>query len=165
MAKIHTVEWTPAILPNPSLQIGMNANWWGLLSANVKKAFGRISENEAFSGIPGSETNHHAAPYSLTEEFTAVYRMHPLMRDDIELHRIEDGGFVGTVPLPKLLRNGARAHINPQPPVTPEADPTPPEKFTGTIADWYYSFGICNPGASGAAEFSQLFARLNEAGR
>src|SRR5207249_2638318 len=31
MAKIHTVEWTPAILPNPALKIGMNANWWGLL--------------------------------------------------------------------------------------------------------------------------------------
>jgi len=147
MAKIHTVEWTPAILPNPSLQIGMNANWWGLLSANVKKAFGRISESEAFSGIPGSETNHHAAPYSLTEEFTAVYRMHPLMRDDIELHRIEDGGFVGKVLLPELLGKGARAHINPQPPVPPDAGSTPAVQFTGTIADWYYSFGICNPGA------------------
>src|SRR5262249_26056217 len=30
MAKIHTVEWTPAILGHPALQIGMNANWWGL---------------------------------------------------------------------------------------------------------------------------------------
>ncbi len=80
MAKIHTVEWTCAILPNPVLQIGMNANWWGILSANVKKSFGRISENEGFSGILGSETNHHAAPFAFTEEFVAVYRMHPLMR-------------------------------------------------------------------------------------
>src|SRR5262245_16439935 len=29
MAKIHTVEWTPALLQHPVLQIGMNANWWG----------------------------------------------------------------------------------------------------------------------------------------
>ena len=31
MAKIHTVEWTPAILAHPALQIGMNANWWGIV--------------------------------------------------------------------------------------------------------------------------------------
>jgi hypothetical protein len=147
IAKIHTVEWTPAILPNPALQIGMNANWWGLFSANVRKAFGRISQNEAFSGIPGSETNHHAAPYALTEEFVAVYRMHPLMRDDLDLYRVANGRFVGTVPLPKLLRDGARAHIDPPPPVPANAPSTPPADVTGSMADWFYSFGICNPGA------------------
>jgi hypothetical protein len=147
MAKIHTVEWTPAILPNPVLKIGMNANWWGILGANIKKAFGRVSENEGFSGIPGSETNHHAAPYALTEEFVSVYRMHPLMRDDVPLYRIADGGFVGTVPMPQLLNHGARAHITPQPPALPDAPPTPEAQFRGTMADWFYSFGICNPGA------------------
>jgi hypothetical protein len=147
MAKIHTVEWTPAILPNPVLKVGMNANWWGLLGANIKKAFGRVSENEGFSGITGSETNHHAAPYALTEEFVSVYRMHPLMRDDVPLHRNADGSFVGTVPLPKLLNDGARAHITPQPPALPGASPTPDAQFTGSMADWFYSFGICNPGA------------------
>ena len=30
MAKIHTVEWTPAILANPVLERAMYANWWGL---------------------------------------------------------------------------------------------------------------------------------------
>ncbi len=148
MAKIHTVEWTPAILPNPCLQIGMNANWWGLLSENVKKAFGRISENETFSGIPGSETNHHSAPYSLTEEFVAVYRMHPLMRDDIELRRVADGKLLGIIPLPDLIRDGARAHIFPTPPIFPGYKGQDVEaKVTGTMADWFYSFGICNPGA------------------
>jgi hypothetical protein len=147
MAKIHTVEWTPAILPNPALQIGMNANWWGLLSANVRKAFGRVSANEGFSGIPGSETAHHAAPYSLTEEFVAVYRMHPLMRDDIDLYRVGDGNLIGTVPLPALLKDGARMHINPIPPAPPGTPPGPAAAFVGSIADWFYSFGICNPGA------------------
>ncbi len=148
MAKIHTVEWTPAILPNPALQIGMNANWWGLLSANVKKAFGRISENEGFSGIPGSATNHHSAPYALTEEFVAVYRMHPLMRDDIDLYRIIDGNLVGTVGLPDLLNEGARAHVLPTPvPLSPAHPALPLPQCAGTIADWFYSFGNCNPGA------------------
>ena len=29
IAKIHTVEWTTAILGHPVLQIAMRANWWG----------------------------------------------------------------------------------------------------------------------------------------
>ena len=40
------------------------------------------------SGIPGSETHHFGVPYSLTEEFTAVYRMHPLMPDDYSLRSL-----------------------------------------------------------------------------
>ena len=36
MAKIHTIEWTPAILPNHSLNDGMMSNWYGL----VTNAFG-----------------------------------------------------------------------------------------------------------------------------
>ncbi len=31
MAKIHTTEWTPALLANPVLEKAMAANWWGLL--------------------------------------------------------------------------------------------------------------------------------------
>ena len=38
--------------------------------------------SEVISGIPGSATDHHGAPYSITEEFVAVYRMHPLIPDD-----------------------------------------------------------------------------------
>lgn len=80
MAKIHTVEWTPAILAHPTLQIGMAANWWGIVGEKLTKAVGRISKtNEAISGIPGSGVDHHGIPYSLTEEFVSVYRMHPLI--------------------------------------------------------------------------------------
>src|SRR5438132_9485355 len=85
MAKIHTVDWTTAILTHPALQIGMNANWSGLAGASVKKYFGRISGSEEISGIPGSETNHHGADFCLTEEFTAVYRLHPLLPNDIQI--------------------------------------------------------------------------------
>ena len=31
MAKIHTVEWTPAIIANPVTERAMYANWWGLV--------------------------------------------------------------------------------------------------------------------------------------
>ena len=30
MAKIHTVEWTPAIIGHPTLEFALRANWWGL---------------------------------------------------------------------------------------------------------------------------------------
>ena len=80
MAKIHTVEWTPAILAHPALQIGMSANWWGIVGETLTKAIGRISRtSEAISGIPGSGVDHQSIPYSLTEEFVSVYRMHSLI--------------------------------------------------------------------------------------
>ena len=88
IAKIHTVEWTTAILGHPALQIGMRANWFGLAEERVHRLFGRISDSEVISGIPGSATDHHSAPYSITEEFVAVYRMHPLVPDDSSLRSI-----------------------------------------------------------------------------
>jgi len=58
----------------------MNANWWGLVGENVTKAVGRISKtSEVISGIPGSGADQDGVPYSLTEEFTSVYRMHSLI--------------------------------------------------------------------------------------
>ena len=32
IAKIHTIEWTPQLLYDEPLYLGMNANWHGLLS-------------------------------------------------------------------------------------------------------------------------------------
>ena len=37
MAKIHSVEWTPAILPNRMLSDGLNANWYGLLTNLLRR--------------------------------------------------------------------------------------------------------------------------------
>jgi hypothetical protein len=89
IAKIHTVEWTPAILGHPALQIGMRANWFGLAGERVKELFGRFGSGEIVSGIPGSPTAHHAAPYSITEDFVTVYRMHPLIPDDYDFESLD----------------------------------------------------------------------------
>jgi hypothetical protein len=35
LAKIHTVEWTTAILDHPTMQIGMRANWWGIAGEKI----------------------------------------------------------------------------------------------------------------------------------
>ena len=90
IAKIHTVEWTTAILGHPALRIGMRANWFGLAGERVRRLYGRLADSEVLSGIPGSPTDHHSAPYSITEEFVAVYRMHPLIPDELQLRSADD---------------------------------------------------------------------------
>ena len=82
IAKIHTVEWTPAVISHPTTVTGLRANWWGLAGERFKRSFGRLGDSEVLSGIAGAETAHYGVPYALTEEFVAVYRMHPLIPDD-----------------------------------------------------------------------------------
>lgn len=80
MAKIHTVEWTPAILHHPTIKVALDSNWWGLVGETITRTFGRISKtSEIISGIPGSGVENDNIPYSLTEEFVSVYRMHALI--------------------------------------------------------------------------------------
>jgi len=49
----------------------------------------------ALTGIPGTKPDHHAAPYSLTEDFITVYRMHPLIPDDYTFIDFRDGNVLG----------------------------------------------------------------------
>ncbi len=90
IAKIHTTEWTPSLMNSPEGRFAMRSNWWGLLGEHYWRAYGRLGDNEEVSGIPGSPTEQHAAPYAMTEEFTACYRMHPLMPDEFSLRRHTD---------------------------------------------------------------------------
>jgi hypothetical protein len=131
MAKIHTVEWTPAILGHPALQIGMRANWWGLASERVKKLVGRVSDSEVLSGIPGSPTDHNGVPFSLTEEFVTVYRMHPLIPDDLEIRSMLRGDVLKQLTFPEVANRNAATVID--------------DKIS--VVDTLYSFGISHPGA------------------
>jgi Animal haem peroxidase len=90
LAKIHTVEWTTAILPNPTAVFALRGNWWGLEGETLSDALGRLGHMDLISGIPGSETDHHAAPYAITEEFVSVYRMHPLIPDELSFRSAVD---------------------------------------------------------------------------
>lgn len=103
MAKIHTVEWTTALMNSPEGRFSMRGNWWGLLGEHGNHAFDRFGRDEILSGIPGSVTEHHAAPYAMTEEFCAVYRMHSLIPDRFSFRRhgddakITECGFAGVM--------------------------------------------------------------------
>jgi len=131
MAKIHTIEWTTAILNHPALQIDMNSNWWGVLGRWFKIHFGRASANEGISGIIGSQAEHHAAPYSLTEDFVAVYRLHPLIPDVFEVHELlKTGNDLQLIPFRDLQGAATRGAIRRR-----------------GMTNWIYSFAKQSPGA------------------
>jgi hypothetical protein len=108
IAKIHTVEWTPALMNSPEGRMAMRGNFWGLLGEHYARAYGRVGDGEILSGIPGSPTNHHAAPYAMTEEFTAVYRMHSLLPDAFSFRRHQDGGEVAACDFMAVAGAGVR---------------------------------------------------------
>ena len=130
LAKIHTVEWTTAILGHPTMQIGMRANWWGLAGERIHKLLGRISSSEVISGIPGSPQNHYKVPYSITEEFVAVYRMHPLVPDDFDFRSATDDS--------QFQERSFREVAGPRVPEVLDQVP---------MKDLLYSFGVAHPGA------------------
>jgi hypothetical protein len=144
MAKIHTVEWTPGILGHPALQVGMAANWWGLLGRRFKNRFGRLGKSDLFSGIPGSSTAHHGAPYSLTEEFTSVYRLHPLIPDELMISSMRAGSTPRTIPITDTLFEKADDVIN----------------DTTSVIDMLYSFGTSHPGAITLHNFPRFMQDL-----
>ena len=148
MAKIHTVEWTPAILANPALKIAMDANWWGLAGEKIWKMFGRISKtNESISGIPGSLVDQDEVPYSLTEEFVSVYRLHPLIPDSVAFFNIKNGAWVSSDPIQDIAFEKARTPFE------------GPNKLS--FADALYSFGINYPGAITHGNMPNFLRDLN----
>ncbi len=130
LAKIHTVNWTPAILDHPTMQVAMHGNWWGLAGEWIYNHFGRISRSEVISGIPGSPKDHFGVPYAMTEEFVSVYRMHPLMLDEFVFRSVVDDHVLLERTLPEVADRHAREVAN-----------------QVSMTDLFYSFGTTNPGA------------------
>ncbi|HEX2069390.1 MAG TPA: peroxidase family protein, partial [Actinomycetota bacterium] len=130
MAKIHTVEWTPGIIAHPTTEIGMRINWWGVLGEAARRRVRRISSSEVLNGIPGSPKDHHGVPYSLTEEFVAVYRMHPLIPDDYVFRSVATDEVLEERTFPELGALQTRQRL---------------EELT--LPNAFYSFGIAHPGA------------------
>jgi hypothetical protein len=142
MAKIHTVEWTPALISHPTTAYAMRANWHGILG----KHLGRFTKNEVLSGIPGSATNHHGVPYSLTEEFVAVYRMHPLLPDDFTFRSLADDRVLQERTFPEIGATQTRDRL---------------EEIG--LVDSFYSFGRANPGAITLHNYPRFLQTLERA--
>ncbi|HEY6424013.1 MAG TPA: peroxidase family protein, partial [Pseudonocardiaceae bacterium] len=129
IAKIHSIEWTPAILATKTVDAALKTNWQG--PPNWLNQLGVwLFEANSLNGIPKTVPEHHAAPYSLTEDFVTVYRMHPLIPDDFELFDHKFGQRLETLSFQEIQGNAAEAVI----------------RKTG-LTDSLYSFGIAHPGA------------------
>lgn len=135
MAKIHSVEWTPAILPNRGLDAGLNANWYGLLTNLFKTGKRRRSvaeiniRNPEMGGVVGNPINKHGEPFGLTEEFVEVYRLHSLLPESITITRIGASDASEELSFPEV-RQAASAKITQR----------------VSMPDLFFSFGILQPG-------------------
>jgi hypothetical protein len=130
LAKLHTVEWTPAIVAHPTTRFAMQTNWWGIGGQKLHPVLSQLSDGEIVHGIPGTAVDHHSAPYSLTEEFGAVYRMHPLIRDEYTLRRISDDTLIEARTFDQLTDVHANQLLEGMP-----------------VQELWYSLGTLYPGA------------------
>jgi hypothetical protein len=145
LAKIHTVEWTPALMNSPSGRFAMRGNFFGLLGEEFKNAYGRVGDGEILSGIPGSPKNHHTAPYAMTEEFASSYRLHSLIPDDFSFRSREDDSPLFECGLTDVFANKARDVYG-----------------KASIADVAYSLGTSNPGALVLHNYPNALRRLDK---
>lgn len=108
-AKIHTVEWSPAISPNPYLEVAMHANWNGvkdLLNVPIPTFILNLSPglSSFVDGLKGNTRNMAGHPYALTEDFVAIYRFHQLLPDEMAFKTS-----TGDISVPTGQTRGAKA--------------------------------------------------------
>lgn len=134
IAKIHTVDWTPAILKNNILREAMFSNWRGILPLWVPRL-----GNPATDGIMGGPTQLEGVPFSLTEEFTAVYRMHPLLRDSLEVRNHTNNSLISNSLLQAHSFQGAGQLMS-----------------QAGLTNLFYSFGHTHPGLLQLNNYPQM---------
>ncbi|KAJ3186085.1 hypothetical protein HDU85_001003 [Gaertneriomyces sp. JEL0708] len=126
-AKIHTVEWTPGILQNKILATAMQTNWDGVLPPILDDWQG----GPILTGIVGGKKDLMGVPFSLTEEFTAVYRFHSLLPDTIDVRDRNTRKSTGRVyDLPSITFAGSRKMMT-----------------ENSLEDLVFTFGTAMPGA------------------
>jgi Animal haem peroxidase len=145
LAKIHTVEWTPAILDHPTVHIGMRGIWSGLRQeGGIYRVLAYGFGPEVRDGIRSAPTDHRGVPYSITEEFVSVYRMHALLPDTFVLRSLSEPGRRERLDLSEVVFGHARDVV---------------EKFA--MADIAYSFGIQSAGALTLHNFPKALREID----
>ncbi len=144
IAKIHTMDWTPGILAHPTIKKGMSFNWTGNgLTASDDVKSGLLPE---MLGVVGKDKKMFDQPYSLTEEFVSVYRMHPLLVNEVNFVSTE-GKQLASVPLNELREEKSHA----------VSDNIP-------MKDLLYSFGRANPGQLTVNNYPDFMSNLQVEG-
>src|SRR5579863_1729204 len=145
MAKIHTVEWTPGVLAHPTLEFAMNANWRGISSRVLRAVLG--VDNETVHRTPGSATAYHSSPYAMTEEFVSVYRLQPLIPDELVVRSLKPDVSEETYDFIKVQGPSTRDVM-----------------LKHGFADLLYSFGTANPGAITVGNYPDFLRSLQKVG-
>jgi Animal haem peroxidase/Catalase len=131
IAKIHTVEWTPAILGTKAIDVALKNNWYGPPSdAWLTKLGLWLMDMDSSVGIPKTKPDHGGAPYCLTEDFATVYRLHPLIPDDYVFYCHRSGRRICEKTFLEI-----------------QGKNTDDEMRALGLDDALYSFGISHPGA------------------
>lgn len=149
-AKIHSVEWTPAILANQGLDMGLNANWYGILTnlfrkGKTRKTLAPINvRNPELGGVVGNPINKHGVPYALSQEFVEVYRLHSLLPEKLHIKKIGEKDAMAEVPFIEVRQAGSG-------------------KMTAktSFADLFYSFGTQHPGQLVLNNFPKFMQELS----
>jgi hypothetical protein len=147
IAKIHTVEWTPAILANKAVEVGVRSNWFGPPRSWLTQLGLWLFDAHSLKSIRLTQPNHHGVPYSMTEEFVSVYRMHPLIPDDYCFLDHRNDQLIETKSFSDLagpLASSALRRLQ--------------------LTNVLYSFGVAHPGAITLRNFPQAlqaFERRN----
>jgi tetratricopeptide (TPR) repeat protein len=149
MAKIHTIEWTPAILPNAALHTAMNANWYGLLDNALRRGKARRVvtgikiANPELGGVVGNPIDKHGRGFGLTEEFVEVYRLHSLLPETLALRRRGETA-AEHVPFHTTRQSGS-----------------PRTTARWAMGDLFYSFGNQHPGQLVLNNFPRFMQELS----
>ena len=156
MAKVHTVEWTPAVIAHPTTARAIRATWWGELGERAGKLLPWMHLGDVLSGIPGSQTHLDGVRYSLTEEFVSVYRMHPLIPDVVRLRRVD-----GT----PLQLDGSDVVEFKQLAAVEDARERPRQRLAKIgMGNAIYSLGVGHPGAISLHNYPAFLRELRAVG-
>jgi Animal haem peroxidase len=181
IAKIHTIEWTPQLLFNPVLDAGMNSNWHGIAAHRFGADNAAVTKFQTFAqhalqfikdenksplpfesntlfaygvagpGIVGGPTNHFGGPFTLPEEFTTVYRLHPLVPDQLEYRNLQSivngtaraGDIAKRIDTEDVIRGNSAQHLT-----------------ESTIGDWWVTFGIQPTGTLTLHNYPRFLQKL-----
>lgn len=160
LAKIHTVEWTPAILPNETLVTGMHINWYGVANPstwskllkkipflNKTQWMENIDAGYLLGGIVGDKTMNYGTPFSITEEFTSVYRLHSLLPEQINFRKLGNKSQINAVPFEETRNEKSYKLMT-----------------NYDLKDLFYSFGTQYPGQLVLNNFPKFMQELKVSG-
>lgn len=122
ISRIHTVQWTEDLLQHPTLQLGMHADWYGLLGQRGKmylmrlfdrhpwlsRMFTWLRHNELIWGMPGSKWEHHDGPFQVPLHFRMVYRLHEMVLSEREIVEPGTDRLLSRVGLREFIHSNTR---------------------------------------------------------